>query len=152
MSETNKRYFIGNTRKQLITSFGVLFAFIMTVGLAINMFTGNGDVEDALRQHVQAEIIKDIKRAESLMGAVNRNAPKTSESALKNIEAQVKYWDIKISDTQKKEDGSYVGYASIQGSLTNTDNGVENDVNQNVKFEYVIIDGEDRIQKLDMVK
>lgn len=152
MNETNKKYLIGNTRNQLLTSFGVLFAVIITVGLAINMFTGNGDVEDALRQHVKTEIVKDIKRAESVMGAFDRNAPKTSESALKNIEAQVRNWDIKISDIQKKDDGSYVGYASMKGSLTNTDNGVKNDVNQNVKFEYVIIDDEIIIQKMGMVR
>ena len=40
----------------------------------------------------------------------------------------------------------------MKGTLTNSDNGVKNDVNQNVKFEYVIIDGEVRIQKLDMVR
>ena len=149
MNTINLKNIMQSKKNQMIA---FLSALVFACGISMTMVSQGADVEGALREHVQSQIIQDIKRAESVMGAFNRNAKKTSKEALNGIKSQVAAWDITISDTQKKEDGSYVGYASMKGTLTNSDNGVKNDVNQNVKFEYVIIDGEVRIQKLDMVR
>lgn len=137
-------------RNQVIAG---ISAVVMVGAIAIGTMSMTGpDLEGAVREYIKADIIKDIKRSEALMGMVDRNAKKTSDAELAKITDQVNGFDLNISSNEKQADGSYVALISLKGTLENPNNGEKNDLNMNISIQYVIIEDQVKVQKFTMLK